>query len=70
MTDKERKSKYPVKCPICGNYAFDEEDDDTMCEFCGWINDSVCNYSHDIHGPLHMSFNEAKKAWAEGRPIK
>lgn len=68
--EKESKHEHPVKCPICGNYTFDEEDDETMCSVCGWINDSICNHSHDLSGSMKMNFNEAKEAWAEGRPIE
>ncbi len=59
-----------VKCPLCGEYTFSEDDDDTMCSNCGWINHGTALAFPDSRFALHMSFNEAKKAFAEGRPIE
>jgi hypothetical protein len=59
-----------VQCPVCQQYTFDEEGDHTMCFNCGWLNDELLIAYPDLHGALEMSLNEAKKAYAEGRPIE
>ena len=59
-----------VRCPVCGEYTFDEPDDYTYCDNCGWFNsDSMLNID-GFSGPLYMTFEEAQKAYAEGRPIE
>ena len=60
-----------IRCPICGNMAFEEEDDYDICEVCGWENDSAHFLSPDqYHGPNgKWSLNDAKKAWAEGQTL-
>ena len=59
-----------VKCPVCGEFTFAEPDDDTMCANCGWINTEFLLTIPGWRGPLHVDFEEAKKAYAEGRPIE
>ena len=58
-----------VKCPVCGEYTFDEPDDYTYCENCGWFNSDFLLNIDGVSGPLNMTFEEAKKAYAEGREI-
>ena len=33
------KNDKTIKCPICGNLSFGENDDYENCEVCGWEND-------------------------------
>lgn len=58
-----------VKCPVCSKYTFDEPDDYTYCENCGWFNSDFLLNTDGVSGPLNMTFEEAKKAYAEGREI-
>lgn len=75
---KMRKKRYKhiiredgmVKCPVCGEYSFDEPDDDTYCDNCGWFNSDLMLNVEGFTGPLNMTFEEAKKAYEEGRPIE
>ncbi len=59
-----------VKCPVCGEYSFDEADDYTYCDNCGWFNSDFMLNIDGFTGPLNMTFEEAKKAFAEGRSIE
>lgn len=60
-----------IKCPVCGEYEFEKEDDYDICEVCGWENEKFqFDYPDEDGGANKMSLNEAWKAWAEGRPIK
>ena len=58
-----------VKCPVCGKFTFDEPNDFTYCENCGWFNFELLLVVPTCSGPLYMTFDEAKKAYAEGKEI-
>lgn len=47
---------------LCGYEVMDYD----ICDNCGWQNTGIIN--HD-GGPNHMTLEEAKKAYKEGRPI-
>lgn len=60
-----------IKCPVCGEYTFEEENNFEICAVCGWENDGIQKDDPDEKDCANrMSLNEAKKAWAEGRPIE
>ena len=59
-----------VKCPVCGEFTFEEPDDCTKCSNCGWYNEEHLVTIPGCTGSLHMDFEEAKKAYAEERPIE
>ena len=55
-----------VKCPVCGGYEFEEENDFDVCDFCGWENDGVQNDDPDYRGGANfVSLNEAKTNYAK-----
>lgn len=57
-----------IKCPGCGQYEFEEEDDYDICPVCFWENDSLQNNDPDCAGGANgLSLNEYRKAWEEGR---
>ena len=59
-----------IKCPVCGQYEFEEENNFEICEVCGWENDGIQMDDPDEEDCANaMSLNHARKAWAEGRPI-
>ena len=58
-----------VRCPVCGEFTFDEPNDNTYCENCEWFNFEFLITIPGFTGPLKMTFEEAKKAYAEGREI-
>lgn len=67
--DMEKK-KYP--CPVCGSLVHDEPDCNFVCcSVCGWMEDGYQQYyPDDKTGPnIGWTFNEAKKAWEEGKTI-
>jgi hypothetical protein len=42
-----------------------------ICKICGWRDDRAQNSNPDYtNGVNKMSLNQAKQAWAEGKPIK
>lgn len=60
-----------IKCPVCGKYEFEKEDDYDICEVCGWENEKYqADHPDEEDCSNHMSLNQARKAWAEGRPVE
>ncbi|MCC8131473.1 MAG: hypothetical protein LUC38_02815 [Oscillospiraceae bacterium] len=58
-------------CPVCGKYEFKEKDSFDDCPVCGWEDDMYQEeYPDEDACGNRMSLNQARKAWAEGRPIK
>lgn len=69
MTEKQTKLKpWELICPCCGKTVVDRWD---ICEECGWQTDNLSELNPDMPsgGPMHMSLNEARQAYKEGRPI-
>lgn len=59
-----------IKCPVCGEYEFEEEDDYDICPVCNWENEKFQFIHPDEEGGANsMSLNEARKAWAEGKSV-
>ena len=59
-------------CPICGAIEMTDVSPGSFdtCDVCGWEDDLVQYHDRDEEGGANsMSFNQAKKAWEEGRPI-
>lgn len=57
-----------IDCPCCGKERVGEFD---ICSVCGWENDLVQLDNPDFGGGANiMSLNEAKQAYAEGRPVE
>jgi hypothetical protein len=60
-----------IKCPVCGEYEFEEDNDFDICPVCHWENDGVQLDDPDFEGGANdMSLNQAKKAYAEGKPFR
>lgn len=60
-----------VKCPVCGKHDFKEDNNFDICPVCGWENDGVQLDDPDFEGGANdMSLNQAKKAYAEGKPFR
>ncbi len=56
-------------CPVCKQHEFSEDFD--FCPVCGWCNDRVQENNPNMEGAgNHMSLNQAKKAWTEGKEIE
>ena len=54
-------SKKNIKCPVCGKYTFDRENDFDICDTCGWENDGVQYGDHNYAGGANdLSVNEAR----------
>lgn len=59
------------KCPVCGEYEFDEHNSLDICDICSWCDDAVQENSPDYKGGANkMSLNEAIEAYEEGKQIK
>jgi len=53
-----------IKCPVCGKYEFEEENDFDICEVCGWENDGLQMDNPDYKGGANKeSLNEARKIY-------
>jgi uncharacterized Zn finger protein (UPF0148 family) len=60
-----------LKCPVCGQYEFADEDDNDICPVCHWENDSLQTEDPDFEGGANdMSLNQAKKAYSEGKSLR
>lgn len=59
-----------VKCPVCGQYYFDEPHDFDICQVCFWINDEHQIRDPDLILTNPMSLNEAREAYKKGLPIR
>ena len=60
-----------IKCPVCGEYEFERENNFEICEVCGWENDGLQMDDPDEENCANvMSLNQARKAWAEGRKVR
>lgn len=52
------------------NFTLEEHSIFEICDVCNWKNDDVAlKYPNELCGPNTMSLNEARKAWAEGKPV-
>ena len=62
------KVVFPHRCPICGKHYFIEPFEE--CKVCNWAFDIVQEIEPDLKNCGNiMSFNEAVKAFAEGKQI-
>ena len=60
-----------IKCPVCGEYTFAEEDDFDICDICFWENDGYQMRHPDYRGGAnHTSLNEARAAWKAKQAAK
>ncbi len=65
------KSNDLVRCPCCNKGFVDEGHEFDICPVCGWEDDDY-QFSHPDYsgGANHMSLNEARQAYREGRQVK
>ncbi|MCL2420837.1 MAG: hypothetical protein FWD03_03190 [Defluviitaleaceae bacterium] len=50
-----------IKCPVCNEYDFEEDNDFDTCDICGWENDGVQYDDPDYRGGANPdSLNECK----------
>lgn len=64
------KIQKPHLCPVCGKFEFPFRNSYAFCEVCGWQDDSFQAEYPDEDGFANtMSLNQARKAYAEGRPV-
>ena len=58
------------KCPVCGEYEFEEHGSFDICEVCRWEDDPIQEKDPDYRGGANkMSLNEARDAYAKGLPV-
>ena len=58
------------KCPVCGEYTFEEWNSLEICEVCGWQDDAVQQNKPSYRGGANtMSLDEAKAAYQDGKPV-
>ena len=58
------------QCSCCGQLTVEEPGNYDICEVCGWEDDPVQNDRPDrAGGANHMSLNEARAAFKEGRKV-
>jgi len=53
-----------IKCPVCGQYEFENDNDFDSCNTCLWQNDGVQLDDPDYWGGANdLSLNDYKAAW-------
>lgn len=58
------------KCPVCGEYEFEEQGCYDICEVCGWEDDPIQGNDPDLKGGANsMSLNEAIEAYKNGKQV-
>ena len=58
------------KCPLCGQYEFNQYNSMEFCPICGWFDDALYENDPDYHGGLYtISLNNARKLWESGETV-
>jgi len=53
-----------IKCPVCGQYEFEERDDYDSCDICCWQNDGLQMSNPDFWGGANdLSLNDFRAEW-------
>jgi hypothetical protein len=53
-----------IKCPVCNNCYFEEDNDFDVCDICGWENDGIQLDDPNYRGGANpMSLNEYRRDW-------
>lgn len=61
----------PHKCPVCGQYEFESQGSDDICEVCGWQDDLIQELNPDEECCANqMSLNQARAAFARGEKVE
>ena len=59
-----KKMSREHKCPVCGEYTFEEDDSHDVCEVCYWEDCGVQEDEPDFEGGANdMSLNQAREYW-------
>lgn len=59
------------RCPVCGEYEFEELDVYEICPICGWMDDPVQRDDYDYEGGGNEeSVNQARAIWQEKKAKK
>ena len=65
-----RNSKIQVPCQVCGKSVLVDQYGNGFCENFGWVqNREYDKYPDDVRYPNIVSFNKAKRLFAEGKPL-
>ena len=57
-------------CVCCGSFTIPKDSRAEICDVCTWQDDDPWqNNPNRSGGANKMSLNEARKAWAEGKPV-
>jgi hypothetical protein len=57
-----------IKCPICGQYDFEEIDDFDACDICHWQNDDLQMKDSNYWGGANdLNLNNYKAEWKKSR---
>jgi len=53
-----------IKCPVCGERNFEDDNNFEVCDVCGWENDGVQLDDPDFRGGANNeSLNERRAQW-------
>jgi uncharacterized Zn finger protein (UPF0148 family) len=72
MINEIKIKKYGDRpCPICNTPMFEKREDSyAICPICNWEDDGLQIAYPNMSGANHMTLNEARKVWKEGKPIR
>ena len=63
-------SKIQAPCQVCGKSVLIDPYGNGFCENCGWVqNREYDKYPDDVRYPNIVSFDKAKRLFAEGKPL-
>lgn len=57
--EENKPAPTPHKCPVCGEYEFEDESCNDICPVCGWQDDGMEEIDPDAWSACGKTFNEA-----------
>ena len=58
------------KCPVCGQFEFEEEGSFDFCPVCGWCDDPLESSKPGYKGGYNrMTVEEYREAWKNNDPV-
>lgn len=57
--EENKPAPTPHKCPVCGEFEFEDEGSHEICPICGWQDDGMDEIDPDSWSACGMSYNEA-----------
>lgn len=66
--EENKPAPTPHKCPVCGEYEFEDEDSHDICPICGWEDDGMETFP-DMLSACGLTFPEAVERFRHKRTL-